>query len=392
MTSVAATSTLKSESDSPQSLPQPNLRGSDYSAPQVASPNRLKPNASPIWSRIVARLARVSTDRRRRRIYRAMTPLRVAWAYLCDARRFTRAAHLRDPFKNRLAASAHLLRAAHSLEKGQCLPDPRPGFGVEKIRELLRDTARYQQRFGCDEVSSVIIALLRGTQRFHARTGHARDEWESALQVLEETQRKAGRGPTKPIDSVTITRSEILAGAPIDPEAFFLRRFSIRQFEPGPIERAVIERAIVLAQKTPSVCNRQSARVHVFTDATDMLQVLKHQDGNAGFGHQAGAVMVITSDLSCFYKEGERNQGFVDGGMFAVSLVYALHSLGLGSCLLNWSRGPYDDAQLRREIGLPENEVIITLLAVGRLRERFTVAASPRRPLSQVVTWATLSC
>lgn len=353
------------------------------------STGRLRSWALHVSWRLQCRMAREFTDRRRASFYRAMTLVRVAWAFLYDARRFARSAHLTDPFKNRRTASAHLLRAAHGLEKGQALPAPRPGFGAEKIQDLLKETARYQADFGCDEVSFAAVGVLRGMQAFHERTAHAREDWEIALKALEAAEIRAGRS-SDGIGSLPLTRSEVLAALPADPEAFFRRRCSVRQFDPGPIDRACLERAVLLAQKTPSVCNRQSSRVRIYTEPDDMSEVLQHQDGNAGFGHEAGAVMIITSDLSCFYKEGERNQGFVDGGMFAVSLVYALHSLGLCSCLLNWSKGPHDDRKLRRELGLPENEVVITLLAVGRLRETFTVAASPRRPLRDVLEWAHL--
>lgn len=351
---------------------------------------RGRQRGTPLWRHFIARVARVSVDPRRRRLFRVLTPVRVAWAYFCDARRFVRAAHLAGPFKNRLTAKAHLLRTAHALEKGQAIPEPRLGFGAEKITALLADTSRYQQTFGCDDVSFAVVGILRGIQTFHARTGHARDEWEHALRGLEAAESNAGRSDRNEIGPVPLTRAAVLAALPTDPEAFFRLRFSVRQFAPEPIDRAVLEQAVSLAQKAPSVCNRQSGRVRIYTDPAEMRIVLKHQDGNAGFGHQATAVMVVTADLSCFYSEAERNQGFVDGGMFAVSLVYTLHSLGLGSCLLNWSRGPYDDRELRRELGLPDHEVVITLLAAGHLRPTFPVAASPRRPLSDVLTWGQL--
>lgn len=330
------------------------------------------------------------TNRNRPRLYSALTPIRLGWAYLYDARRFSRAAHLTDPFKNRQTAQAHLLRAAHGLEKGQALSSPRPGFGSAKIKDLIACTARYQALFGCDEISRASIGVLRGIQRFHSRTGHAAPEWEAALRGLEESEAKNAAAAVCEIPSVRMSRSEVLAALPADPEAFFRRRCSIRQFQAGPIERSLLERAVRFAQKTPSVCNRQCSRVRIYTDQADMADVLRHQDGNSGFGHEAGAVMVVTADLSCFYKEAERNQAFVDGGMFAVSLVYALHSVGLGSCLLNWSRGPYDDAELRRKLEIPDNEVVITMLVAGNLRENFMVAASPRRPIEDVLRWSTL--
>ena len=114
--------------------------------------NDVTRRARDFWRRVENKLARVTSDRRRVRLFRALTPLRLTWAYLYDARRFGRAAHLTNAFKNRRTAGAHLLRGAHALEKGQALPAPRPGFGADKIRELFSDTARYHRQFGCDEV------------------------------------------------------------------------------------------------------------------------------------------------------------------------------------------------------------------------------------------------
>ena len=140
-----------------------------------------------------------------------------------------------------------------------------------------------------------------------------------------------------------------------------------------------------LAQTAPSVCNRQSCKAYVYTGQADKDRILALQDGNGGFGSTAGAIIVCTSDLSAFYKPGERNQGFVDGGLFAMSLVYALHALGAASCMLNWSHVAHRDRKLRTLIGLPEREIIISLVAVGSLPERFDVAASPRRELDDVL-------
>jgi hypothetical protein len=48
---------------------------------------------------------------------------------------------------------------------------------------------------------------------------------------------------------------------------------------------------------------------------------LSYQNGNSGFGHTVPALFVITSDMRIFEKSGERNQGWVDGGLFAMALV-----------------------------------------------------------------------
>jgi nitroreductase len=115
-----------------------------------------------------------------------------------------------------------------------------------------------------------------------------------------------------------------------------------------------------------------------------MQAALSHQNGNRGFGYRAQGVLVITSDLRAFVNAGERNQCWVDGGLFAMSVVYALHSLGLGCCMLNWSMEAAADRAMRKEMGIPDSEAVITMTAVGHLKERFKVARSHRRPLHEI--------
>jgi nitroreductase len=68
-----------------------------------------------------------------------------------------------------------------------------------------------------------------------------------------------------------------------------------------------------------------------------------------------------------------------------MSLVHALHSLGLGTCCLNQCHGSKQDRAIRKLAQVPENEVLLTMLAVGHLPEELDVACSPRKPLADVL-------
>lgn len=39
---------------------------------------------------------------------------------------------------------------------------------------------------------------------------------------------------------------------------------------------------------------------------------------------------------------------------------------------------------MRNELGIPDSEVVITMLAVGPMRDEIQVALSPRRPVDEV--------
>jgi nitroreductase len=308
-------------------------------------------------------------------------------SYFYDAWRFGRAAHLNGPFKNRASARAHLLRLSHSLEKGMALPKPRKGFGKDLTKTVLADLNRYIQLYGADQTSLTILDIVDETLLFHARHGVAWPEISTLLEQLREPHGGIKRVEGREVGTVRINITEVREALPRNAEKFFNLRRSVRQFAAEPVTHEEIERAVRMAQRAPSVCNRQGAKVYAYTETAERSLVLSFQDGNEGFGNEASVVFVVTSDMSIFYKNGERNQAFVDGGLFAMALVFALHALGLGSCMLNWSKSPRQDVSLRRALGIPESEVIVTLLVAGRLLPEFSVAASPRRSLGEVLKW-----
>jgi len=166
---------------------------------------------------------------------------------------------------------------------------------------------------------------------------------------------------------------------------FAKSRHSVRNFTGEKVAYKEIKKAIEIAQTAPSVCNRQSAKVRVFYD-DEMREVLKLQNGNRGFDQEIGALLIITSDTKSFFYSGEINQAFVDGGLFSMMLLMALHDLGYGACMLNWCVSGAIDRKLRDITKIGESEIVVMFMAVGVLPEFFKVALSQRRPISEVVS------
>lgn len=317
--------------------------------------------------------------------------LKLYCCYLYDGSRYIRAAHIfGNIFRNQETAKAHLLRFSHSLEKGMSLPLPRKGFGSVIARDLLKNLDAYIQRYGTDNISDLVLGIVEATIHFHHVRGTEWPQEAAEAMNLRKMHDSISLVRSEPVGTVEINLQQILSAAPTDPEAFFTLRRSVRQFSSEPISREQIERAVRMASRSPSVCNRQGARVYVYLDPDDRKRVLSFQDGNVGFGECGSVVCVVTSDMSIFYKSGERNQAYVDGGLFAMSLVLALHALGLGSCMLNWSKAPRQDIPMRKALGIPDSEVVVTLLVAGSLLSNFPVAASPRRALKDIMFWATV--
>lgn len=171
-----------------------------------------------------------------------------------------------------------------------------------------------------------------------------------------------------------------------DPEGFFLSRHTVRDFDSSMVPEGCIKKAIYLALNTPSVCNRQASFVYWLNTRKEIDKALMLQNGNRGFGHEIPCLLILCADLSAFDTAGERYQHWIDGGMFSMSVIWALHSLGLSSCCLNWSKGPIDDLRLRNLVSIRNEHTVLMMLAVGFPKDKLKVCFSARKPVEEFYT------
>lgn len=297
-----------------------------------------------------------------------------------DYRRFSRhSVNFRNCSTTQLQAS--LAAATHGIEKGLALREPRLWFGRDKIVTLVELLQEYVRLHGTDFHVARTIGTLNAYIDFHAKRGLTNPALEELVRGLEAESTQCLSAP-EGYGIIQRTREEIHQAARIDWKGFVKTRHSVRNFSEKPVDRAIVEQAVALAQMTPSVCNRQSARVVALSGGAERM--LELQGGSRGFGDQASNVLLILSDTAAFFP-GERNQRWIDGGMFAMSLVYAFHSLGLGTCCLEWTSLRAKDKKLRELVPIKDSEVVIMMIAVGHLPEMFSVACSPRLSTEEVL-------
>ncbi len=266
---------------------------------------------------------------------------------------------------------ARVLKTAHRIDKGLALAAPRLGFGKEAASELQAQMEHLQALAAKSWVLSPALATLRRWQLFQQQSGHA------------GMGNRVQTAPSTPY--VQWDRALVQSWASGNFAQLVKVRRSVRQFSREPVSRVMIERAVVMAGCSPSVCNRSAARVWMVQNPELRAQLLQMQNGNAGFGEQAPILLIISVVQQAFQTVAERYQPWIDGGLFAMTLIYALHYQGLGTCCLNWSVEPEQDRRFKQAAQLPAHERIIMLLAVGNLLNQVCVAHSPRRPLSDLL-------
>lgn len=169
-------------------------------------------------------------------------------------------------------------------------------------------------------------------------------------------------------------------------DKFSFSRKSIRNFEEEMVDDTLVEEAIKLSLNTPSVCNRQTSRVYYVKDKKKIDKILEVQAGLNGFSKDIRQLLIVTSDVNYFYLVGERYQHFIDGGVFLMNLLYALHFYKIGACPANWAKEMSDEKILKKIVPIKKSEKVICLIAIGQPKESFKVTLSQRRDLNEVLT------
>lgn len=303
--------------------------------------------------------------------------------YLYDFNRYKKYSGTIKQYDKKEKLEAFIIHTYHNIEKGLALKNTKIGFGAEKINYLISLLTKYIQKYGYDETTLVALNVLKKYYEFNKKKGLNLESLKNKISTLEE---KAGITTLKSGGTKIFTNYELSLAMQFDFERFSKLRHSIRNFDTNKeVDIKMIYKAVDIARYTPSVCNRQTTRVHVFMDEKKRKKILSYQNGNRGFGQDAKVILLITSDLEHFHGYIERNQCYIDGGLFAMSLIYALHSLGLGTCPLNCSIDKYTDMELRKAAQLKDSETIIMMIAVGHIPNKIEVAYSHRKNLNRIM-------
>jgi nitroreductase/SAM-dependent methyltransferase len=177
-------------------------------------------------------------------------------------------------------------------------------------------------------------------------------------------------------------RSDVDEGSPVGPtppfdfwKAIYGRR-SIRKFRPDPVPRELVDQVMHAGIWAPSSCNYQMWDF-VAVDDPDVnarLAALSLQMGNA-------PVNVVVAYGREFSEEGWANVQSASAAIENMSL--AAQVMGLGTF---WITQMGDREKVREIVGLPEDRLVVAVLAVGYPKVVPTKGPK-RRPMAHVTHW-----
>lgn len=277
-----------------------------------------------------------------------------------------------------------LSRKTHTVEKGMSMRTPRKGFGQKKVTELLDELIDYAYRYHEQDKMFLVYPINTIYTYIEYTKSNCVD-----IPIIEEKLKNltdyTGINPVLNKGGIkTITAEDQLSMCNKNFESLLSSRHSVRYFKEQVPDKNLITKALELAQKTPSACNRQGWKTHVFL-GEDSVNLIKWQGGAHGFEDEIKGAILVTANLKAFMFY-EVHQAYVDGGLYAMNLINALHSLGFGSIPLSVG---FDCGKLAtlKQFDIPENEVPIVIIGFGYLEDKFNVAISERKDICLTNTY-----
>lgn len=163
-----------------------------------------------------------------------------------------------------------------------------------------------------------------------------------------------------------------------------LRRRSIRWFQNKTVERDLIDAAIRVSLLSPSACNRQPFRYQIFDEPSIVKSVINIPGGTAGWSHSPPAVVALIGQLNAFSEERDKHVIYIDSCLSAMSFMYALETLGLGSCAINFPDIPSYHKKIQSVANLQSFETTIMLIALGYPDDEALVPSSVKKTLENI--------
>lgn len=265
----------------------------------------------------------------------------------------------------------------HGIEKGLSFRTPKEAFGVPKILVLINNIKQYiqYQKLNRETVNESLNVISTYINKFKGNSKIADIE-----NGMNEILQNFGKIEECQAGTITIDKKLIDKAIDIDYPSFVKARHSYRYFTKD-VNIEQIKEALEIARYTPTACNRQPQNVHIYK-GNEMEQVLTIQHGALGFINEMSYCILITADMRA-YSKVELYQAYVDGGLYAMNLLNALHSTGLGTIPLTCGHLQGTGRKQLATFGIEEYECPILIIGIGGREESAKVNVSPRKDYNE---------
>ena len=269
----------------------------------------------------------------------------------------------------------------HIIEKGLTMPNRHLGFGKEALLMLINKCKIFISRYGIDDLQlQHSIRLIKEYKELHENHNFTLDKDLSV--VLSDFCKLYKK--IEPFHHEKISKEDYFSKTYSPFNVFSASRHSSRYFTGELIDNTKLREAVKLALNAPSACNKQPCRVYYVKNYLLVQKILKLQSGNRGFGHSISSILLLTADIRSYSRFEDRNSAYVDGGILAMNLLYALHFYKIGAIPLLYISSRKRNCELQSYVKLSDAEIPILIIGVGNLPDEVLLAESPRDTIDYV--------
>lgn len=292
-----------------------------------------------------------------------------------------------------------LRRNIHRLEKGLLMRPRRDVFATGYITETVQAYSRaMRKRNKGDSIPLSDLAWASDVLVEYFSVTGSHNVLEEARQLFEQvgplSVEEGDIETPEELTSLTPYRRALEADPPVSYDNLYRlarRRRSVRWYQDKKVPRSTIDQAIRIAAQSPSACNRQPFHFRIFDDPEDVEQIANLPAGTNGYAENIPTVIVVVGRLRAYFAERDRHVVYIDGALAAMSLMFALETLGLSSCPINWPDIEEREARMTQVLNLAPDERPIMLMSVGYPDPDGMVAASQKKSLHELRQYDNLS-
>jgi len=276
------------------------------------------------------------------------------------------------------------IQYTHILEKGLSVPEAkrRETFGDYVVRTLVDDLKVAWQKARDPERNEQLRWSVDVLAEYFRTTGdneiilEAERTFSAFLDGIEYTPNGRTPQPRHEIEGSSVTYEQL--------DALADQRSSTRYFLDKDIPRELLDDAVRIAGKSPSACNRQSFEFRIYDERAQFEDLLEHRVGTDSYEESIPVLVVLTGKQRAYKDDSERNTIFIDGSLAAMSFQFALETLGLGACMINWPMHPKEQREIADQLDLDPDEQVINFIAVGYPDPDGKIPYSTKKDLAEI--------
>lgn len=281
-----------------------------------------------------------------------------------------------------------ILVITHSIEKGMGIKNTKIGYGKRKADKLLNYLFDYVNGkhdyniYAFHEAIAVLNEYFRLQESWGEDIQAIKDKYNKLCQMIDleasDFNKKCKAG------HILFCASELKNIERYNFESFVQLRHSIRDYRDEIISKEILEKVVQIANMSPSACNRQASRVYCTKTKEESKYIDSIITGTTGFKGNIPNFAIITEDRA-YFSGAEQFQWYINGGIYVAYFTLALHSFGIGNCIMQWFAFYKTEKEIKKFFHISENEAIVAIVGYGYCADEGKCLAAQRKSVQETL-------